>query len=131
MEEEQRDSFGMDYKKIFAFGDGERMRSEGRYILPITIHGHEATIELDMIDKNLPLLLAREEMEILRIILHLDRDEIELHGKRGPFTITEDGLPAIELRQEHQQNADNNGEEAQATEAKGGTEIAGNATGIG
>ena len=56
---------------------------------------------------------------------------MELRGKRGPFTITEDGLPAIELRQEHQQNADNNGEEAQATEAKGGTEIAGNATGIG
>ena len=84
-----------------------------------------------MIDTNLPLLLAREEMEILRIILHLERDVIELRGKRGPFTITEDGLPAIELRQEHQQNADNNGEEAQATEAKGGTEIAGNATGIG
>ena len=102
----------MDYKKIFAFGYGERMRSEGRYILPITIHGHEATIELDMIDTNLPLLLAREEMEILRIILHLDRDVIELRGKRGPFTITED-------------------EEAQATEAKGETEIAGNATGIG
>ena len=107
------------------------MRSEGRYILPITIHGHEATIELDMIDTNLPLLLAREEMEILRIVLHLDRDEIELRGKRGPFTITEDGIPAIEVRQEHHQNADNNGEEAQAMEAKGGTEIAGNATGIG
>ena len=54
------------------------MRSEGRYILPITIHGHEATIELDMIDTHLPLLL--EEMEILHIILHLDRDEIELRG---------------------------------------------------
>ena len=63
MEEEQRDSFGMDYKKIFAFGDGERMRSEGRYILPIIIHGHEATIELDMIYTNLPLLLEQEEME--------------------------------------------------------------------
>ena len=53
----------MDYKKIFALGDGERMRSEGRYILPITIHGHEATIELDMIDTNLPLLLEQEDME--------------------------------------------------------------------
>ena len=63
MEEEQRDSFAMDYKKIFAFGDGERMRSEGRYILPITIHGYEATIEPDMIDTKLPLLLDQEEME--------------------------------------------------------------------
>ena len=36
-----------------------------------------------MIDTNLPLMLAREEMERLGIILHLDRDEIELHGKRG------------------------------------------------
>ena len=60
MEEEQRDSFAMDYKKIFAFGDGERMRSEGH---SFTIHGHEATIELDMIDTNLPLLLEQEEME--------------------------------------------------------------------
>ena len=43
---------------------------------------HEATIELHMIDTNMPLLPAQEEMEILRIILHLDRQERTLYDHR-------------------------------------------------
>ena len=47
---------------------------------------HEATIELDMIDMNLPLLQAQEEMEILRIILHLNRQERTLYDHRRRAT---------------------------------------------
>ena len=53
------------------------MKSEAQYIHPLTIHWQIATIEVDVINSNLPLLIAREEMNRLSIILHLDKDEIE------------------------------------------------------
>ena len=50
---------------------------------------------VDVIDTDLPLLIARGEMRRLGITLHLDEDEVEYNGRRSALIITEDGLPAI------------------------------------
>ena len=51
-------------EKIFAFGNGGRLRSQEKPAIPAVIRGHEVTIELDMAN-SIPLLLAEDKIEIL------------------------------------------------------------------
>ena len=73
------------------------LSSEGRYFIPAVIRGHKITIELDVVDSNIPLLFARGEMRNLGVILDLAEDKIEILGERGPIMTTGDGHPTINL----------------------------------
>ena len=77
--------------RVFILGDRERMKSEGQYTILITMHGHEVMIEVNVVNTDLPLLLARGEMERFAVILHLDKDEVEILSRRGPLTISRSG----------------------------------------
>ena len=67
--------------------------------IPATIHGIKVTIDLDVIDSDIPLLLSRREMRAMEIRLDMAEDEIEILGTRGPLLTTAAGHPVINLKQ--------------------------------
>ena len=70
-----------------------------------TTSNMKTTIKVDVVRADLPLLLARGEMEKLGVMLHLDEDEVEILGQRGSLMITADGLPAVDIRQRREQKS--------------------------
>ena len=49
--------------KIFKFGGGTRLKSEGAYSIPAIIAGKQVTIKTDVVNSDIPLLLSRMTMK--------------------------------------------------------------------
>ena len=50
-------------ERTFKFGGGTRLKSTAEYSLPAVIAGKEVTINTDVVDSDIPLLLSRSAMK--------------------------------------------------------------------
>ncbi len=71
-------------EKVFKFGGGTRLPSEGSFILPATLAGKKVTIKTDVVDSDIPLLLSKDAMKKACMKLDLESDTAEIYGEKNP-----------------------------------------------
>ena len=83
--------------KIFRFGGGTRLHSEGSFILPATLAGKKVTIKTDVVDSDIPLLLSKDAMKKACMKLDLESDTAEIYGKKIHLNCTSSGHYCIPI----------------------------------
>ena len=94
-------------KSYFRFGDGVEVESTLKVTLPIAIGKKNASIEVAVVDKELPLLLSRASMERGAVRLHFDTKIIHILGQQLPLEFTSSGHPCIPLTRRVVRSSDN------------------------
>ena len=77
--------------KVFRFGGGTVLTSEGSYILPAKLVGKDIQIKTDVVDSNIPLLLSKEAMKKACMKLDLESDTAEIFGEKVHLNCTSSG----------------------------------------
>ena len=86
-----------DSAKIFKFGGGERLHSEGVYKIPAEIVGHSVTITTDVVSSDIPLLLGKEAMKKAKVKLDVENDEASIYGQQVSLDCTSSGHYAVSI----------------------------------
>lgn len=84
-------------RKMFKFGGGTRLKSEGEFAIPARIAGKDVTIITDVVDSDIPLLLSRTAMKTAGVKLNLEDDTAEILGKTMNLNVTSSGHYCIPI----------------------------------
>ena len=76
---------------LFTFGGGVTKKSLKRVILPCYILGKRSTVEADIVDSEIPLLLSRKAMKKGQVVLDFARDIATVAGKEVKLLNTKSG----------------------------------------
>ena len=76
---------------LFTFGGGVTKKSLKRVILPCYIHGKRSTVETDIVDSEILLLLSRKAMKKGQVVLNFARDVATVAGKEVKLLNTKSG----------------------------------------
>ena len=87
-----------DSDTVYKFGGGERLQSTGKVILPCYLAGQKCTIETDIIESDIPMLLSKSAMKKAGMKLDLVNDKAEVYGKTVNLQSTSAGHYCIPLR---------------------------------
>lgn len=77
--------------KIFKFGGGEKLKSQGSYGLPAQLANREVTINTDVVKSDIPLLLSKSAMKKAKVKLDLEHDRAEILGVKVALNATQSG----------------------------------------
>ena len=91
-----------DSAKIFKFGGGERLHSEGVYKIPAEIVGHSVTITTDVVSSDIPLLLGKEAMKKAKVKLDVENDEASIYSQQVSLDCTSSGHYAVSILPENE-----------------------------
>ena len=70
-----------DRVKVFKFGGGTKLKSEGEYSIPAVIVGEHVTIKTDVVNSDIPLLLSRTTMKNASVKMDIEHDGAEIFGQ--------------------------------------------------
>ena len=89
-------------ERSFKFGDGKVVRSKGKLKLPVYLRAvnKNISVETDIVDEDLPLLLSRSSMKRAGTEIRFNKDgqeEVYMFGKRQPVHLTSNGHICIPL----------------------------------
>ena len=91
----------IDSQKVFRFGGGQRLKSEGQYTLPAIMAGVRINIRTDVVDSDIPLLLSKDAMKKANMKLDLQFDTAEIFGKTVSLNCTSSGHYCIPIVEEN------------------------------
>ena len=77
--------------RTFKFGDGNKLNSLNKVILPRVIADIEVSIITDVVDSDIPLLLSKDAMKRAGICLNFDDDSAMMLKKKIPLSCTSSG----------------------------------------
>lgn len=101
LSENERDQVKrVDSTRIFKFGGGTRLHSDGEYSLPATIVGKKVVIKTDVVKSDVPLLLSKSAMKTAKVKLNLEDDSAEILGKEVVLNCTSSGHYCVPLVEE-------------------------------
>lgn len=83
--------------RIFKFGGGTKLKSKCEYSIPGEIAGTSVTIQTDVVDSDIPLLLSRSAMKNAGVKLDLQNDTAEILGKDVSLNLTSSGHYCIPI----------------------------------
>lgn len=83
--------------RVFKFGGGTKLRSEGEYELPVCIVGKNVTVKTDVVDSDIPLLLSRSAMKKAGVKMDLENDTAVILGEEVALNITSSGHYCIPI----------------------------------
>ena len=83
--------------EVFKFGKGESIRSKGKIIIPVQFGTRKATIESDIVEADVPLLLSKEALKKAETVLDFNNDTALMFGEKQTLIATESGHYAIPL----------------------------------
>ena len=83
--------------KVFKFGGGTKLRSEGEYSIPAVITGKHVTIKTDVVNSDIPPLLSRKTMENACVKMDLEHDRAEIFGQDVALNLTTSGHYCIPI----------------------------------
>ena len=86
--------------RVYQFGGGEILQSKGTFMLPASLAGHDITIETDVVDSEMPLLLSSRAMKRARVKLDLENDTAEILGAKVNLSSTSSGHYCVSLEKE-------------------------------
>ena len=84
-------------ERTFKFGGGTRLKSTAEYSLPAVIAGKEVTINTDVVDSDIPLLLSRSAMKKAGVKMDLENDSATIFGKDVALNLTTSGHYCIPI----------------------------------
>lgn len=64
----------------FKFGDDNKLKSNEKIVLPIAIGGRECTLDVEILDTNIPLLLSKTTLKRAKTTIELDTDNVTMFG---------------------------------------------------
>ena len=70
---------------------------QGRYSLPVVIAGKEATVNTDVVESDIPLLLSRTAMKKAAVKMDLENDTATIMGKEVAINLTTSGHYCIPI----------------------------------
>ena len=82
----------------FKFGDGDVVQSYRQAALPIYLNTTKAVIDVDIIEKDIPLLLSKQSLKRGGAVLDFTKDYIIMLGERMDFVCTSSNHICIDLR---------------------------------
>ena len=68
-------------KTLYRFGDGIESRSKKVIRIPMNIYGKQITVEVDVVDNEIPLLISRPTMSRLGMVVDTRQHCVEIDGK--------------------------------------------------
>ena len=83
--------------RVFKFGNSAKLPSLGCYTIPVVVAGKNGTIDLDIIDSDIPLLLSKKAMKGMKMKINMEDDTVDVWGKRVDLTTTSSGHYCISL----------------------------------
>jgi len=83
--------------RVFKFGGGTRLKSQGEYCLPAHVAGKDVTIKTDVVQSDIPLLLSRSAMKTAGVRLDLENDTATIFGKDVALNLTTSGHYCIPI----------------------------------
>lgn len=86
-----------DGQRVFKFGGGTKLKSEGEYELPVHIVGKPVTIKTDVVNSDIPLLLSRTAMKNAGVKMNLENDTAVILGKEVALNLTASGHYCIPI----------------------------------
>ena len=86
----------------FKFGDGARVRSKKKVKIPATIGNSSVTIESDVIDSNIPLLLSKNYLKKAKANLDFVTDSLDILGQKIPLKVSTSGHYLLPLNNRKQ-----------------------------
>ena len=89
----------------FRFGDGKSVASEKRLLIPEKIAGKAVTIKIDIMNREIPLLLSKESMKCAGTIIDFLENEVNIFGKDVSLHFTSSGHYAIPLNDRYESSA--------------------------
>ena len=95
--ENQQKILTSDSNNTFRFGDGKRVKSQKCVSLPATIGSMDITINADIVDNDIPLLLSRDSMKKANMNLDFENDTVTILGERIPLVTTASGHYSIPI----------------------------------
>ena len=81
----------------FLFGDGGKLKSRGKYYIPVEMHGYKAKIAAELVDSDIPLLLSKGTMSRAAMVLDLANVTTTVFGVTRRMKETTLGHPIISL----------------------------------
>ena len=76
---------------FFKFGDGKRMPSNKRAVIPCVLGGKNIRIRTDIVDCNIPLLLSKASMKKAGMVIDTNTDTVRVFGKEVKLSTTSIG----------------------------------------
>ena len=86
--------------RMFKFGGGTRLLSEGEYSLPAQLAGHKVMLTTDVVSSDIPLLLSKSAMKNAKMHINLEDDTAEVMGQKISLNCTSSGHYCIPILQE-------------------------------
>ena len=68
--------------RVFMFDNNGRLKSLGSYILPAVLAGKSVTIQIDVFEFDVSLLLSKIALKKLKIKIELDKDKGKIFGQK-------------------------------------------------
>ena len=86
-----------DSNETFKFGKGDSIHSSGKIVIPVEFGRQKVTIESDIVEADIPLLLSKEALKKAGTILDFNNDTAIMFGNQQTLIATESGHYAIPL----------------------------------
>ena len=84
-------------EKKFRFGDGDIVESSEIARIPITLGSNKVFLDMDIVDKDIPLLLSMKSMKKCRAKLDMEHDVVEMFGEKIQLICTTTGHYAVPI----------------------------------
>ena len=91
-------------KSSFKFGDAPSVKSIENVTFPCYILGRRTTLSADVVDRNIPLLISKEEMKKRRFTINFQTDQLVVDGKEYDLSTTSKGHLKLPLWSEEECN---------------------------
>ena len=83
--------------ETFKFGQGDSIHSLGKIVIPVQLGKQKVTIESDIVEADIPLLLSKEALKKAGTVLDFNSDTALMFGEQQTLIATESGHYAIPL----------------------------------
>lgn len=89
--EDRKKIKGSDSKKVFKFGGGTCLKSNGEFSIPAVLADKSVTIQTDVVESDIPLLLSKDAMKKAGVKMDLENDTATILGKEIALNLTTAG----------------------------------------
>ena len=83
--------------EVFKFGDGTCLGSKGKYSIPVRLAGKLVTIQTEVLESEIPLLLSKNTMKEAQVKIDLENDTAMLFGCKVALRTTSSGHYAVPI----------------------------------
>ena len=83
--------------EVFKFGDGTCLGSKGKYSIPVRLAGKLVTIQTEVLESEIPLLLSKNTMKEAQVKIDLENDMAMLFGCKVALRTTSSGHYAVPI----------------------------------